>query len=120
MQNPPYSFSIYKKAPLTGLKSKDLQADISYFYAVLQLLGSIRNIASYFVNPKNKEVIERDIGSNPLAFTFHRLFLHLYPYPEPHQKREIYNPHTLLELLGELNFVYKIYIYVFLGILYQI
>lgn len=107
MQNPPYSFSIYKKAPLTGLKSKDLQADISYFYAVLQLLGSIRNIASYFVNPKNKEVIERDIGSNPLAFTFHRLFLHLYPYPEPHQKREIYNPHTLLELLGELNVVYK-------------
>ena len=98
-----YSFSRYTKATTTGLKNI---LDTSYLNAVLQLLGSIRNIASYFLNPKNIDYINKNIGFYPLSFVFYRLFTHLYPYPE-RQIREIYKPDTLLELLGRLNVVYK-------------
>ena len=98
-----YSFSRYTKAPLTVLKNIN---DTSYLNSVLQLLGSIRNIASYFLNPKNQAIIEKDVKKYPLSFVFYRLFTHLYPYPE-RQQRELYNPECLLEVLGLLNVVYK-------------
>jgi ubiquitin C-terminal hydrolase len=98
-----YSFSRYTKASQTALVNI---YDTSYLNSVLQLLGSIRNIASYFLNPKHQKIIVDDIKHYPLSFVFYRLFLHLYPYPEIDNK-EIYKPDSLLEVLGILNVVYK-------------
>ena len=47
----PYSFARYKMAAKTGLKNL---GDTSYFNSVLQMLGSVRNLSSYFLNPKNQ------------------------------------------------------------------
>ena len=102
-QNNNYSFSRYTKASQTGLVNI---YDTSYLNSVLQLLGSIRNIASYFLNPKHQKIIVDDIKHYPLSFVFYRLFLHLYPYPET-DNREVYKPDSLLEVLGILNVVYK-------------
>ena len=98
-----YSFSRYTKASQTGLENIN---DTSYLNSVIQLLGSIRNIASYFLNPKHQKIIVDDIKHYPLSFVFYRLFLHLYPYPEP-DNRVNYKPDSLLEVLGILNVVYK-------------
>ena len=98
-----YSFSRYTKASQTSLVNIN---DTSYLNSVIQLLGSIRNIASYFLNPKHQKIIADDIKHYPLSFVFYRLFLHLYPYPEIDNK-VIYKPDSLLEVLGILNVVYK-------------
>ena len=98
-----YSFSRYTKAPKTGLRNL---GNTSYLNAVLQLLGNIRNIASYFLHPETKELIYSDIRKYPLSFVFQRLFLHLYPYPEI-KERQIYKPDSILLILGALNIVYK-------------
>lgn len=97
-----YSFSRYTKAPKTGLK---LLGDTSYLNSVLQLIGNIRSIASYFLNPKNADYINNNIGNIPVSFVFHRFFLHLYPFPEK-ENRQIYKPETFLELLGDINKIY--------------
>ena len=102
-QPPKYSFSRYTKAPKTGLKN---MGDTSYLNAVLQLIGNIRNIASYFLNPKNINIIYEDIKKKPLSFVVCRLFQHLYPYPEKNE-REKYEPNSLLNVLGILNIVYR-------------
>ena len=98
-----YSFSRYKKASRVGL---ELLGDTSYLNSVLQFLGSIRNIASYFLNPKNEEIINKDIKHKQLSFVIYRLFTHLYPFPET-DKIKNYKPGTLLKLLGQINNVYK-------------
>ena len=105
--NPPpnkekYSFSRYKKAAKTGLSN---MGDTSYLNAVLQLLGTVRNLASYFVNPNNQKFFVDNINNASLSFVIHRLFLHLYPYPEKEQ--QVYKPETLLTILGKLNQVYN-------------
>ena len=98
-----YRFTRYKKPALTVLKNL---GDTSYLNAVLQLFGTVRNLASYFVNPKNRKYFEEHLKEIPLAFVFHRLFLHLYPYPEK-ATGEKYNPEVLLQILGQYNAVYK-------------
>ena len=98
-----YSFSRYQKAAKTGLKNL---GDTSYLNAVLQLLGSVRNLSSYFVNPKNKIEFNAKSNSIPLTFVIHRLFTHLYPYPEK-PISENYDPQVLWEVLGRYNQVYK-------------
>ena len=98
-----YSFSRYKKASKVGL---ELLGDTSYLNAVLQFLGSIRNIASYFLNPKNADIINKDIKHKQLSFVIHRLFTHLYPFPETDIIKN-YKPGTLLKLLGQINNVYN-------------
>ena len=98
-----YSFSRYTKAPKTVLKN---MGDTSYLNAVLQLIGNIRNIASFFLNPKNQTKIYGDISHKPLSFVICRLFQHLYPYPEKNII-ELYEPNSLLDVLGILNVVYK-------------
>ena len=98
-----YSFLKYTKAPKTGLKN---MGDTSYLNAVLQLLGNIRNFASFFLNPKNVEYIEKNKNQLIFSFLFYRLFHHLYPYPEKNE-RELYEPKYILESLSHLNIVYK-------------
>jgi len=98
-----YSFSRYTKAPQTGLKN---MGDTSYLNAVLQLIGNIRNFASFFVNPKNAKYINENMSDMRLSFIFHRLFTHLYPYPEK-QHREKYEPKYLKKMLSEMNIVYN-------------
>ena len=97
--NSDYSFSNYKKAITTGLK---LQGDTSYFNSVLYALSNIRNIVSYFLNPKNKKYINDRISSMPVSFVFERLLIHLYPYPEKAYK-EIYEPNSFFKVIGKLN-----------------
>ena len=97
-----YSFSRYTKEPMTGLVNL---GDTSYLNAILRLIGSIRNIASYFLNPENQKRIYIDIENFRLSFVFCRLFIHLYPFPE--KEREIYSPNNLLEALGHLNVAFK-------------
>jgi len=98
-----YSFSRYQKAAKTGLKNL---GDTSYLNAVLQLLGSVRNLSSYFVNPKNKKDFESKANTIPLTYVIHRLFTHFYPYPEK-PNPENYDPQVLWNVLGQYNQVYK-------------
>ena len=97
-----YSFSRYTKEPMTGLMNL---GDTSYLNSVLRLIGSIRNIASFFLNPNNQKYIYGDIKSYHLSFVICRLFIHLYPYPE--KDRKIYKPDNLLKVLGYSNIVFK-------------
>ena len=53
-----FDFSKYKKVTKALLQNFH---DTSYLNSVLQLLGSIRNIASYFLNPKHQKIIADDI-----------------------------------------------------------
>jgi ubiquitin C-terminal hydrolase len=47
-----------------------------------------------------------NVPNCPLAFVTHRLFLHLYKYPES-QEREIYTPDSYLKVLQMKNLTYK-------------
>ena len=98
-----YNFSRYKRAAMTGLKNL---GNTSFFNAVLQLLCSIRNFSSYFLNPKNGAYFLNDIEKYSLSFVFHRLCIHLYPYPEK-RGRELYKPDSFFFILGKSNMVYK-------------
>ena len=98
-----YSFSRYQRAAKTGLKNL---GDTSYLNAVLQLLGSVRNLSSYLVNPKNKKDFEAKANTIPLTYVVHRLFTHFYPYPEK-PNPENYDPQVLWSVLGQYNQVYK-------------
>ena len=103
IQNQKYSFSRYKIAARTGLKNL---GDTSYLNSVLQLLGCIRNLASYFVKPSNQKYFVDNINNASLSFVFHRIFSHFYPYPEKNQ-REVYDTSTFLQVLGRENQVYN-------------
>ena len=94
-----YSFSRYKKAAKTGLKNL---GNTDYLNSVLQLLGTIRQLASYFVNPKNKTYFEGNVANKPLSSSFHKFFLHMYPFPEK-DDREIYLTDSLFQTLGICN-----------------
>ena len=101
--NAKYSFSRYTKAPLTGLIN---MGDTSYLNATLQLIGNLRNLASFFVNPKNAKNINDNYKTVPLAFVFQRLFYHLYPYPEK-PEREKYKPEYLKNVIARKNKIYN-------------
>ena len=88
---------------MTGLKNL---GDTSYLNSVLQLLGTIRDLARYFVNPANEKFFVDNINNASLSFVIYRLFTHFYPYPEKNH-REIYKPDTLLQVLGNINQVYN-------------
>jgi ubiquitin C-terminal hydrolase len=103
IQNQKYSFSRYKIAARTGLQNL---GDTSYLNSVLQLLGCIRNLASYFVKPSNQKYFVDNINNASLSFVFHRIFSHFYPYPEKNQ-REVYDTSTFLQVLGSENQVYN-------------
>ena len=98
-----YSFSRYTKAIKTGLKTI---GDTSYLNAVLFCLGNIRNLASFFLNPKNQNYINNQIGNMPISYVFERLLIHFYPYPEKENK-EIYEPSSLLSVLSKFNIIYN-------------
>ena len=98
-----YSFSRYKNAIKTGLENL---GDTSYLNAVLFALANIRNLSSFFLNPKNQNKINKKIGELPFSYAFERLLIHLYPFPEK-DKKEIYKPISLFNLLGYKNIIYK-------------
>ena len=98
-----YSFSRYKRAAKTGLINL---GDTSYLNAVLQLLGTVRNLSSYFLNPNNQNYFSTKKDEIPLSCAFHKLFVHLYPYPEKIQ-RENYKPEDLLVILSKKNPIYN-------------
>ena len=100
-----YSFSRYKKPALTGLNNL---GDTSYLNAVLQFLCNIRNVASFFINPKNGDLFTKNITKYPLSYVVHRLCTHLYPYPEK-GGRKTYTPDSIMEVLGTFNIVYGDY-----------
>ena len=100
--NTKYSFSRYTKAPLTGLIN---MGDTSYLNATLQIIGNLRNFASYFVNPINVMYIQNNYQTIPLSFVFQRLFYHLYPYPEKHD-REKYKPEYVKNVIARKNKIY--------------
>ena len=100
--NTKYSFSRYTKAPLTGLIN---MGDTSYLNATLQIIGNLRNFASYFVNPINVMYIKNNYQTIPLSFVFQRLFYHLYPYPEKHD-REKYKPEYVKNVIARKNKIY--------------
>ena len=90
-----FSLKRYNKHPNTGLVNKGYS---SHLNAVLQTLGNIRNFVAYFLNPKNENFFENNIKISPLSFLTHRLFTHLYPFPEK-EKSEIYNPSDNLTII---------------------
>ena len=98
-----FSFSRYTRAIRTGLVNL---GDTSYLNAALQLLGNIRNFASFFLKPKNIKYIKDHVEKMPLSNAIQELYLHLYPYPEK-EKPEIYNPKLILNVLSKLNLVYQ-------------
>ena len=100
-----YSFNRYKKVALTGLENL---GNTSYLNSVLQMICYIRNIASYFLNPKNEDYFQKNLKICPLAFVIHRLCTHLYPYPEK-DNRKIYKPDSVMKILGFYNIVYNDY-----------
>ena len=100
-----YSFSRYTKPIKTVLKNI---GDSSYLNAVLYCLGNIRNIASYFLNPRNQSYLNNNIGNKPLSYAFERLLIHFYPYPEKEKEKEdSYQPNAFIEVLSALNICYK-------------
>ena len=92
----------YKTVSKTGLKNL---GDSSYLNAVLQSFGQVRHFASYFLHPKNQELIQSKLVTIPLSFVTQRLFKHLYPYPE-NNTIEIYTPDSYLEILSILKTPY--------------
>ena len=101
--NQPYSFDRYKKAALTGLKNL---GRTSYLNSVLQLICSFRHFASYFSNPSKGEFFKNNVEQYSLSYVIHRVCHHLYPYPEKN-KREIYTPENVMQILGKYNIKYK-------------
>ena len=101
----PYNFNRYKKVSLCGLQNL---GNTSYLNSVLQFICSIRQVASYFVNPKNGNFFEKNVDKYPLSYVMHRLCFHLYPYPELDYK-EIYKPDSIMQILGLYNVIYQDY-----------
>ena len=99
IKNENYSFTRYKKATTTGLKNL---GNTSYLNSVLQILGSIRPFASYFLNPTNINRINSNKDICPLPYLISRLYYHLYPYPEK-PEREIYQPSLIKKILDNLK-----------------
>jgi ubiquitin C-terminal hydrolase len=102
--NPPdlNSFARFTKATNTILVNL---GNTSYLDSVLYLIGNIRNFASYFTKEKNKQFFLDSVPNSPLAFVTHRLFLHLYKYPE-NQEMEMYTPDSYLKVLQMKNKTY--------------
>ena len=77
--------------------------DTSYLNSVLYLLGNIKSFILYFLKQENIKQITANIKYQPLCFVLYRLFLHFY---NKNNEQE-YSPDALMEVLGELNIVYK-------------
>ena len=98
-----FNFSRYKKVPKTGLKKL---GETSYLNSVLQCLGNIYDLATYFLEPNNQSFINNNIKTMSLSFVIERLFIHLYPYPEKDEP-EIYGNEKVLGILSNYNILYK-------------
>jgi len=99
----PNSFARFTKATDTGLSEI---GESSYLNAVLQLLGSIRPLASYFLKQTNFDFFMNNVKNAPLSFVTFRLYHHLYHFPEKKEK-ETYSPESFKKVLSMKNYVYK-------------
>ena len=98
-----YKFSRYTNPIKTGLINF---GDTSYFNAVLFSLGNIRFLSSYFLNPKNQNIINQNISEMPFSYAYERLLIHFYPFNEKDEVGK-YDPSSIFNLLGQHNIVYK-------------
>ena len=80
--------------------------DTSYLNAVLQFIGHIPDLYTYFINPEKQKNINDNINIMPLSFVTERLFIHLYPSELKHKPEE-YMADSYLKVLKTLNFTYK-------------
>ena len=62
------------------------------------MLASVKNIASFFINPNNDE---KFLSSGTFTKAMRNLFLNLYPFPEKDQ-REIYEPKEQFDAFNKL------------------
>jgi len=99
----PNSFARFTKATDTGLSEI---GESSYLNAVLQLIGSIRSLASYFLKQTNFDFFMNNVKNAPLSFVTFRLYHHLYHFPEKKEK-ETYSPESYKKVLAMKNCVYK-------------
>ena len=87
-----------KKFPKVGLKNL---GDTSYLNAVLQIIGSFKEFAKYFLNPNNINYINSMKDKMPLSFSLQQLFLNIYPKEIENKKN--YNPSSILKAISSLN-----------------
>ena len=97
------SIQKYINPSKTGLKNL---GNTSYLNAILQVLGSLKNFVLFFLIEKDEKFFTNNIKEHPLSFVTHRLFTHLFPYPEK-EKPEIYVPSGFLRVLSSLNNTYN-------------
>ena len=78
--------------------------ETSYLNAILQCLGNIGYLESYFLEKQNINYIENNIRKIPLSFVIERLFHHLH---KSKKNNEIYSNENILRVLSSLNITYK-------------
>ena len=76
----------------------NINNNTSYLNSVLQLFKNFNNFSNYYLDYKNSEFINNNIGKFPLSYVTHRLFTHFYPLEGI--KEEIYNPSPFLRVVN--------------------
>ena len=89
---------VNKSFPMVGLKNL---GDTSYLNVVLQIIGSFKEFAKYFLKPNNITNINSKKEKMPLSFSFQQLFLNIYP-KEIENKRN-YDPSPILKVISSIH-----------------
>ena len=91
-----------EKPVLNDIKNIDNIDNISYLISVLQLICSIDNFTEYFLNPENKDLVDK----YELTYQINCFCSYLHPQNGERNKYD-YNP--ILGILGNYNIIYKDY-----------
>ena len=95
-----FPFSRYAKGPKVIIKNL---GNASYLSSVLQFLGNIDSLFTFFFNSKNNYMNSQTFD---LKFIFQNLYNILYPYPEK-ETIEVYEPIFILNQFRNYNFIYS-------------